>query len=103
MSPSPSIASRAPPERASGQIGWLQLWNFNKAWLSRPDDGLSPGQAVQVGQLYTAVPGDSVTTLAATFATTKDTLYQLNADLAAGTVLQPGMQVCVAFSQCASA
>jgi hypothetical protein len=33
------------------QMSWLQLWNFNKAWLRQPDIDLKPGMPLNVREI----------------------------------------------------
>jgi len=50
-------------------ISWLQLWNYNKEGIKRPDFDLRQGDIINVGQLYEVDGGDSLYNIAERFST----------------------------------
>jgi len=81
-------------------VSWLQLWNYNKGSLRRPDLDLEQGSAVKVGQLYQVQLGDSLYNVAQRFSTTVGKLVAMNADLSESTQLDVGQHLCVTFDSC---
>lgn len=83
-------------------VSWLQVWNYNKEDLSRPDLDLAKGQAVRVGQLYQVSKGDTLASIAGRFSTSLDMLMRMNVDLEGSAHIQPDQIVCITFNSCAS-
>jgi len=88
-------------------VSWLQLWNFNKATISRPDFDLQTGQVINVGQLYAVDRGDTLYNLAERFSTTMAMIERMNADVAETKELvadrNPPQLLCITFNSCTGA
>jgi len=88
-------------------VSWLQLWNFNKANISRPDFDLQTGQTVNVGQLYAVDRGDTLFNLAERFSTSIEMIERMNADVADSKTLvadaDPPQLLCITFNSCTGA
>jgi len=83
-------------------ISWLQVWNYNKQEISRPDLDLAKGQALKVGQLYQVAKGDTLANMAGRFSTSVDMILRMNNDLDESGLLMPDQIVCVTFNSCQS-
>ena len=81
-------------------VSWLQVWNYNKEDLSRPDLDLAKGQALRVGQLYEVAKGDTMSNVASRFSTTVEMILRMNANYDDAALLFPGQQVCITFNSC---
>jgi hypothetical protein len=81
-------------------VSWLQLWNFNKGVVTRPDFDLRTGEAIKVGQLYEVDAGDTLSNIASRFSTSVERIREMNADLAGNDLIAPGQVICVTFNQC---
>jgi len=84
-------------------VSWLQLWNFNKGVVTRPDFDLRSGESIKVGQLYEVDDGDTLSNIAARFSSSVSRLRDMNADLAGSDTIAPGQLLCVTFNQCSDA
>jgi len=83
-------------------VSWLQVWNYNKEGLSRPDLDLNKGQSLKVGQLYQVAKGDTLFNLGGRFSTSVEMILRMNADLEESGLLLPDQLVCITFNSCKS-
>jgi len=81
-------------------MSWLQLWNYNKMTIRKPDQDLLAGSGIRVGQLYSVQNGDSLYNIAERYSTSVERLVAINADLTESTLLQVGQSICVSFDSC---
>jgi spore germination protein YaaH len=72
---------------------WLQLWgsNFN---ITEPD-ALQQGQLLTLGPLYRTRFGDTLSSVAQLFSTTKSSILELNPDVAAVEEVAVDTMLCV--------